>query len=537
MLLHSNISTHRLFAFIHRTAVAATSAGLLLLSIRFLVADVFEQTDMTVFFVLAFSTFILTAWHPWMALKTILLLYPVLFGIERIGLISVNDPTSVVFSSFVVGFAVNNVGLGTLKEGLLDLGERLLQPRERSFVIVADLLAVWTLCSFLRWIGVWFWDAGDWHPFLTRANIGYSDALYPLSCVKMWLLGWLLLRLLVLRVGYRHPEVGVARENDPNETARKSTSGFLKMCLISWAASVAIFFVAQWATGLPDGFSYGSNYQGKVLAIPTSMFNDPHSLGSVAGSLTFVLFGFGLRCGKAKRLIYFLLSLVMALMLATCYSRAAWLAGISAALVALAIWRLRAFLIATGTLAILIIVVIVYTDRLLALRRPYVDRVVNLVHVERLIENREPRFSIYRRAPAMIAAHPFFGFGPGATRLASKAYVSNRDVWGADFMHNTVLQAAIEQGVFAAFLLSYLLLMPLVLASHLWRRSRFDPIATALGLAVLCFLLTQMTSNALNIYIDQQLFFWELSVLLLLRVSQESISGEKVEDQTRLFVI
>jgi hypothetical protein len=60
-----------------------------------------------------------------------------------------------------------------------------------------------------------------------------------------------------------------------------------------------------------------------------------------------------------------------------------------------------------------------------------------------------------------------------------------------------------------------------------WRATRLDPVAGAACLATLAFLLTQLTSNSLNVYVDQQFFFWTLAGLLLARLSMRHESGEQ----------
>jgi O-antigen ligase len=118
----------------------------------------------------------------------------------------------------------------------------------------------------------------------------------------------------------------------------------------------------------------------------------------------------------------------------------------------------------------------------------------------------------------MIAAHPLLGHGPGSSRVASAAFVAPGDTWGPDFMHNTVLQTMVEQGVPAGAVYAGLLLLPLALALARWGRVRADPVASGAFYGMVAYLITQMSSNSLNVYADQQFFFWSLAAILVLRL-------------------
>jgi O-antigen ligase len=160
----------------------------------------------------------------------------------------------------------------------------------------------------------------------------------------------------------------------------------------------------------------------------------------------------------------------------------------------------------------------------------YLTRLVQFVRMDRVSDSYEARLEIYRRVPAMIAAHPLLGFGPGSSRVASAAYVSAGDRWGADFTHNTFLQVAVEQGLPAGAIYGALLLVPLAVAGRRWKAVRLDPLARGASFALVAFLVTQLTSNSLNVYLDQQFFFWLLTAILLGRLgigpAESSDTGE-----------
>jgi len=102
--------------------------------------------------------------------------------------------------------------------------------------------------------------------------------------------------------------------------------------------------------------------------------------------------------------------------------------------------------------------------------------------------------------------------------VASAAYLASGDQWGPDFMHNTVLQVAVEQGLPAGALYAALLLLPLAVALRRWESVRGDAVACGAFLAIVAYLLTQLSSNSLNVYADQQFFYWSVVALLLVRM-------------------
>ena len=58
------------------------------------------------------------------------------------------------------------------------------------------------------------------------------------------------------------------------------------LSLLSWTACTLAFFLVQIGLKLPEGFTYEATF-----AAFTSMFNDPHSLGSVSAALALGLLG------------------------------------------------------------------------------------------------------------------------------------------------------------------------------------------------------------------------------------------------------
>jgi O-antigen ligase len=123
----------------------------------------------------------------------------------------------------------------------------------------------------------------------------------------------------------------------------------------------------------------------------------------------------------------------------------------------------------------------------------------------------------------MIAERPWLGHGIGTFYLASPRYARADDPLGAkpEFAHNAFLQFAAELGVPA--LLTWLILPGIALAHGLHSLRmlvRNGPnqqyaLRLATALALLGLLLTQLTSNSVNVFLSNQLFLWLFVAALL----------------------
>jgi len=488
--------------------------GSILLSARFLFAEFLAVSAPAVVAFLVLGTAVLTRLWPNLTFRALLVFIPVIFGLGRAGLFSANEPDAVLAAAFVITISFREVyGLQSL------LSNRLPDPEYAAgitgfFVVIADALATCGFVSFL----FWFLRIGIIGSELKRAIyqpiFGFSDPLYPITNTFVWLIGWVYFRTLITELGFGALSSARRKAGDGASDHSSIVTSFTCNPIIqTWALCALGFFLLQVYLNVPDGFPYDPSF-----LVPTSMFNDPHSMGSVCSSLG-VGFLAALQPGRLWRtLSAVLLAAGLLILVGISYSRAAWFSA-SFSLVAVMLWRWRRFALGTGLLLLLAIgYVFLRSDRLLSLNHPYLTRVVQFVRLDRLSSHNEARIEVYRRAPRMIAAHPLVGHGPGSTRYSSIAFVLPSDLWGPDFMHNAVIQMAVEEGIPAAALLTTLLLAPLIMAAVYWRLLIADSSARGFAVALFTYLVTQITANSLNVYLEQQFFCWSLVGGLVLRL-------------------
>ncbi|HEY5079169.1 MAG TPA: O-antigen ligase family protein, partial [Opitutaceae bacterium] len=485
---------------IRRAARTLALLGYFLLCVRFLYTTAAAAASPLAFGVLAGGAGLAAAWSPLAAFEAFLVLLPLVFALGRAGMIGFGAPEMVVFACFSLVLIVRRLlwwrpGNGSAGEGIDPT-----KGWEAWLLLAADLLAAWTLLSLLRWLPTLLGDPARLKAFGSQPVFGFSDRLFPVTDTLIWLMGWFFLRLLLVfddgrrnRGSWATPDGGVGER-------------CLLLSLLSWAVWTPVFFLIQICLNLPDRFTYET-----AFAAPTSMFNDPHSMGSVSAALALGLLAASAGLAVRARVGAASLALGLLALVAVCYSRAAWLAACMGLVLFLFSVRPRLAVVFIGLVSCAAGAIAWRADDLLKLNWRYATRVVQFVRPGHLSDYHEARFEIYRRAPGMLAAHPLLGHGPGSSRVASEAFVAAGDRWGRDFMHNTVLQAAVEQGIPAGVLFAALLLLPLALAARRWRKVCEDPVALGSSVALFTYLITQMSSNSLNVYLDQQLFYWSLT--------------------------
>lgn len=498
-------------------ARVVATAGFIALALRFLVVAGLHADSPAAFLLVAGGAAAAGALNPLAAFRAFALLYPLLFGLARMNLLAFSSADAVAFAALGIA-AMARGGFHWIGRGSAQRDRPVLPSLDQALLLAADLLAAWTVISLCWWMRGRAGDA-TFKALLNQPTFGFSDILFPVTDTLIWLMGWYYLRQLILGTAARP---GAEPAAPAGAIGRLGTQdGWLSLCLISWAIWTLVFLYLQDGLGLIDGFNYD-----KAFSVPTSMFNDPHTFGGVAASLAVGLLAWT-RGGRPRaRFLTALLAAALLGCVIVCYSRAAWLAAAVAVGLYLALRHRRLACLLAAVLALGAGMVAWKADDLLKLNRPYLTRVVYSVRLDRLSDTNEARFANYRRIPAMIRAHPLLGHGPGSSRVSSLPYVAYTDLTGPDFMHNAVLQAAVEQGVPAGILVCILLALPLLAAARRWRATRLDSIAEAACLALVAYLLTQMTSNSLNIYVDQQFFLWTVTGLLLGRSCMRQQSGE-----------
>jgi len=504
---------NRLLQTIQGAARWAACLGYFALCGRFLIVTGRTCDSAGAFALVVGATAVVTWWNPRAAFEAFLLLLPLVFALGRLGILAFGAPEMVVFASMSVVLMVRWLCLRLSRNGRL-ARDTISRPLwERRLVLLADLLAAWTLFSLIRPLPEILREPAHRGALWGQAIFGFSDPMFPVTDTLIWLTGWFFLRLLLAGDGNGMLRRSSAAPGTDSAQSGGPTDRFMLMSMSSWAACTLTFFLVQVVLGLPEGFGYVGNF-----GAPTSMFSDPHSLGSVAAALALSLLGYrGLRAGSA-RIGAVCLAISLLVLVCLCYSRAAWLASIVTLGLLLHSWRPSLAVGFAGAIFILLGLVAWKADGLLTLDHRYLARLVYLVRPDRAVDYRDARVEIYRRAPAMIAAHPLLGHGPGSSRVASAAFMAPGDTWGPDFMHNTVLQTTVEQGVPAGVLYAGLLLLPLALALARWGSVRADALASGAFYGMIAYMITQMSSNSLNVYADQQFFFWSLAAILVFRL-------------------
>jgi O-antigen ligase len=149
--------------------------------------------------------------------------------------------------------------------------------------------------------------------------------------------------------------------------------------------------------------------------------------------------------------------------------------------------------------------------------------------VEYILNKSPERIYLYKKAVGMIRELPLTGHGIGSFYLTSVRFSDPGDPNASipNFSHNFLLQLAAEMGVPIAILFVMFVGYALGLAYRssnaairrinvrtipaleVGLRARKNAIFGAM-MALTAYLITQMTANALNIYISNQFFFWFL---------------------------
>ena len=504
--------------FLQGAARTVAAVGYIALALRFLVVTGLHADSPAAFLLVVGGAAAVAAWSPLAAFRAFALLFPFLFGLERMNLLAFSSADAVAFAALSLA-AMSRAGCTWIGRRGARRDEPELPRLGQNLLMAADLLAAWTVISLSWWLRGRAEDVAALKSVLIQPIFGFSDPLFPVTDTLIWLMGWYFLRQVILGATRR---TGKEAETPGGALGPLGTQdGWLCLCLMSWALCTLVFLYLQDGLGLIDGFNYD-----KAFSVPTSMFNDSHTFGGVSASLAVGLLAWTKGGRPRARILAALLAAALLGCVIVCYSRAAWFAAAVAVGLYLALRHRRLACVLAAFLAMAVGLVAWRADDLIKLNRPYLTRLVYSVRLDRLSDSNEARFANYRRIPAMIEAHPLLGHGPGSSRVSSLPYVAYTDLTGPDFMHDAVLQSAVEQGVPAGLLLCVVLGLPLACAALRWRTTRLDPVAEAACLALLAFLLTQITSNSLNIYLDQQFYLWTVTGLLMGRLCLRREQGE-----------
>ena len=468
---------------VHLALRRLTDAGLIMLCGRFLFAATVESSPaFGVPLILAIGAFGLAWWQPRTALFAFMAFLPWFNGLGQSGLVSCAAPGSLVFSSMFLGWK--------FRGGRPDPTKLAEATEHRKFPFIEGICTVLNAAILLS-LAAQIFRSGPQSEFLHHATkqavFGFGDPYYFLTSSLIWLQGLALFRRL------SHDFTASAQWLGPIVTMQ--------------VASMVFFVLFQWISDVP------TLYNGYAFFLP---YEDISSFGSVAATLLIYVAATWKKSSAGLSALRLAGVVVLFAMVVVSWSRATWAVAIFLLLVIAGLrlpksWRL-------GIVASVVLVVAVANMPNLPSAwktQPYIFRLVSLARLESPVKKDPTRFDLYGKAFRMIWERPFTGHGIGSFYSTSVRYARLGDPYAAkpDFAHNTLLLLAAELGAPAALLFGGLC------GWLLWLGLRFAGLTadgtlrtTALGLtlAVVTYLLTQMTANSLNVYASNQFFFWFL---------------------------
>lgn len=406
-------------------------------------------------------------------------LTPVLAGCELLGLLTVPGLALVTGPILLVTLIRQLPGLDDrLKDGLRNGADPFF-----ALALLFSLMAViscWTHLPAAPWRDAAFWES---------QRFGYASAYYPLEACQ----GWLTLVLIAF---------STALAENWSEVAKP----------VAWAtagvvAGLALFVALQYLTGVPAPYPNGTRW-----GAPFAPARDIHSLGMVSAwaSVTLAWIAVSEPASRVKR--FALAGLGAALCLLS-WSRAAWLALALGLGLLLFIHLRRGLKIGICALVLSGLVVVNLLPGVTSRGfPPYLERFWDLARLRDLSTRDSDRIYLWKRGAGMLRSHPL-GVGLGRFYAESVRYADPQDPQAdvPNFAHDIFLQTTAELGALGGTAWLFLVCLPLVpmaarITGHGDRLARFVPAA-----GLLTLLITQLTANALAIYLDQQLYFgWAL---------------------------
>ncbi len=416
---------------------------------------------------------------------------PILSGLSRVGALQVTDPVAL---SFVALFLGNALGTALFQARHRIVPATLEQPRDSTQRTLLDLFGTILVVSLA--VQLWRVRSESYSPsrLWNQASYGFGDPLYFLTSGFLWLQGILYFRSLVL--------------------IRGGPRRFATPVFLVYVISILFFFCCQILFGFPDR----SPVAGWGFC---SIFEDTSSFGSVTAALFIAQFS-AIVCSKRKSVAALGALLSLGFLVWSSWSRAAWL---SSALFVLVIAWLRCsklVVITFGAVCIAAVLIINLNAQRPEWRRsPYLARLVALAKVEPLGNKSPERITLYSKAVRMIAAAPLFGHGTGSFYRKSISFARPGDLnpEQPEFAHNTLLLLAAENGIPAAVLFGLAFFLPI---ARKWRMGwtdlsapRYETVVVfGASMAISAYMLTEMTSNSLNVYGSNQFFFWGLLAMI-----------------------
>lgn len=414
------------------------------------------------------------------AIAAAVLLAPVFVSAERFQLLPVPGLVVHVFCAVLAGLLSTRIFWNT--RGL-----------ERS----SDFL-VWD--GFATWVALgaaWFiWLNG---PQLIASNLpgppwhAFSEIGFTLSNTHLWLSAWLLCRAVVFALG------------------KLDTFGcrsFVSLVCCVWAAVLLLGWSFQNLTDFPE------RYLGRHAFAPAE---DIHAFGAIAATVAAYSIASvdRSRAGRA----FGIAALASVTIVAFSFSRGAWLAlGVGILVHAVIAWSWRGRLLLAFAAVLTTIVLINFGANPKSGTHPHLQRLASFVRVDRWGQSESFRLHLYARSIRMAEEKPFFGHGIGCTRRIGAQFSTQNEPAElrvtSDFLHNLLLQLVAESGVPAGILLVSVFLLIFHRAVLCSQQRSVQSGISALLVGCVAYLTSQLTSNGLNIYPSQAVFFWPLFAAL-----------------------
>ncbi len=461
--------------------------------------------------VLLFCSFALGFWSPLPALFALTVSIPILNGLGHIELADNAPPLGLVFSGIYLGALLHQVAtrLYAQRRTLVNEHNRTYSPYQTLGTPFIGYATDIFITAILLSLGVQIYQHSNqptfWVAWRDRPTFGYSDPFYFLTSAFVWLQGLFFFRML----SSIHQSDGA--EHDYRNLRSKSSfaiSQWIPSVFTIFSIATCVFYLTQRVYNVPNREATG---------MPCAPFEDVHSFGSVTVALL-VYWVASLHRSSwwnlASNVILITISLTLVI---ASWSRSAWLAGAVILFLVVSIRLPMKWTLGFVAGAILVVAIVnINAENSSWSQNLYLRRLISLVRLEAPSNKSPERMNLYYKAVGMIRGRPLVGYGIGASYLISVTFAraSDPEASTPNFIHNFLLQLAAELGVPMTLLFSTLIIYAfwsaLCCSRGDWLVGQM-PIALALG----AYLLTQMTANALNIYLSNQFFFWLLIVALV----------------------
>ncbi|HVW20895.1 MAG TPA: O-antigen ligase family protein [Opitutaceae bacterium] len=416
---------------------------------------------------------------------------PILTGLEKSDLLHVADLSLVVFGGYLLALQARNPSIPLM--GVKS------DETSRPWALAAELLLLAVTLS-LAWQIVRHASPALWAESWCQSVFRFGNPFSFLTAGYLLMMGLAFFRLLL--------DQGPLLE------------AWLLPALLAQLAATAAFFLLQWFAHFPEA------YGGIICFLP---YEDISSFGSAAASSFMFFAALCFRPGSGRRLATFGFAVAAAVALAldvASWSRGAWLST-AIGLACLAWLMLPRRLTAALLIAALAAIIWVNrnADNPAWNEHPFAWRLIRLVRLENPVNKDPSRFTLYRKAAAMIIERPWIGHGVGSFYLESVRYGPRNDPYALvpDYAHDAWLLIAAELGLPVATLAGVMVIFALRRGLGGAERGNPDSLRFAAAASLLTYVLTQVTANSLTEYPSNQFLFWLLIAALLGNAAKDAL--------------